>query len=223
VTHIVLLFSLAVGVASIDPPGSAKELTLPDLIASRYADNDPAGLERLWSQAQSTSDDLLLRYRLYPLVREHHIIKDLPADYECRSAKDYALLSALWSYRVTAAPVWHLIGYARRSDALLARAIELDRNDPFVLLVEGQNLFYRPGIVGGSATEALDRFTRLRDQLRRLEADGRHVPGLPAIEAEIWVWYTLRALDRSGTEALRERLLATRPAPLYEAFLRDPP
>lgn len=195
----------------------------PDTIAVLYGRMDRAGLDHLLAGARSVSEELLLRYRLYPLTRDARYLQDLPDERDLRSARDLALLSALWAYRVAEAPPWRLASYGRRSDALLQRARRLDPNDPYVLLVDGQSYLYRPGIFGGNTEAALERFVRLRDELRRREAAGRPVPGLPPIEAEVWVWYTLRKLGRSDTDRLRERLLAQDPPPLYRAFLQAPP
>lgn len=205
------------------PPDPPRVASLPDSVATLYARKDHRGLDRLRAEASTVSDELLLRYRLYPLTRDSEVIGDLPDASECRSARELALLSALWAYRLADAPPWRIPAYGRRADALLQRARELDPDDPFVLLVEGQSALYRPAIFGGSAEAALDRFTRLRDRLRTAEATGTPVEGLPLIESEVWVWYTLRKLGRGDSNALRDRLLAQRPPPLYREFLLDPP
>lgn len=205
------------------PPDPPRVTSLPDSIATLYAHKDHRGLDRLRSEVSTVGDELLLRYRLYPLTQDSEVIGDLPDAPEGRSARELALLSALWAYRVAEAPPWRIPAYGRRTDALLHRARAIDADDPFVLLVDGQSALYRPAIFGGSAEMALDRFARLRDRLRRAEAAGKPVEGLPLIEAEVWVWYTLRKLDRGDTDALRDRLLAQRPPPLYLEFLLDPP
>jgi hypothetical protein len=207
---------------AVDGPGRST-VSLPDTVASLYGQKDRAGLERLHRNVNTVSDELLLRYRLYPLARQSRILDDLPNEGECRSARDFALLSALWAYRLTEAPAWRVPAYGRRTDSLLRRGREIDPNDPFVLLIEGQSLLYRPGLFGGNAETALERFVKLRDLLRRHEAERRPVAGLPALEADIWVWYTLRRLGRDGTDGLRDRLLAQNPPPLYREFLLDPP
>jgi hypothetical protein len=222
---VTLLLALALLVSPLPdtpPPGEANP-SLPDSAAALYARKDPSGLTRLRAQARTVSDDLLLRYRLYPLTRDTRHLEDLPEPEPSASARDLALLSALWAYRTAEAPAWRIPAYGRRSDALLQRARALDPEDPFVLLVDGQSALYRPALFGGSAETALARFTRLRDALRRREASGRPVAGLPLVEAEVWVWYTLRKLGRGDTDALRDRLLAQNPPPLYREFLLDPP
>lgn len=210
-----LLLLLSLPMASDAPPLDG---SMPNAIAERYAQKDTAGLDRLRARTASTGDDLLVRYRLYPLTQDTRLLDELPDEAACTSARDLALLSALWAYRVTEAPAWRIPALGRRADGLLDRARSLDSSDPFVLLVEGQSLLYRPALFGGSASRALDRFTTLRDRLRE-----HPEPGLPLIEAEVWVWYTLTRLDRSGTDALRDRLLAQNPPPLYREFLLSPP
>lgn len=217
---LILLLAMAAPVADLpDRPPDGRSVATS--IAERYAANDVEALRAIGSGPLSVSDNLLLRYRLYPLTRDVRYLENLPDENQLRTARDLALLSALWSYRVMETRVWKMPAYARHADALLARAIATDPADPFVLLVEGQNLLYRPGIVGGSATEALERFVRLRDSLR--SRDARASEGLSLMEAEVWVWYTLRKLRRSGTDQLRDRLLAQNPPPLFREFLLDPP
>gem|GEM_PF-1045399 len=220
---LLLALALLAAAPAADRPTPAPVPSLADSVATLYARKDPAGLDRLRTRARTVSDDLLLRYRLYPLTQDARHLADLPEPPAGASARDLALLSALWAYRTASGPAWKVPTYGRRSDALLQRAKALDPADPYVLLVDGQSALYRPALFGGSAADALDRFTRLRDLLRQREVAGRPVDGLPVIEAEVWVWYTLRKLGRGDSDALRDRLLAQRPAPLYREFLLSPP
>lgn len=206
---LLLALALVLTVPAADPP---------DTLAVLYARKDRAALERFHARASSVGDDLLGRYRLYPLTRDARYLEDLPDADACRSARDFALLSALWAFRAAEAPAWKLPFYGRRADALLTRARALEPDDPYVLLVEGQSLLYRPAIFGGDAAAALERFERLRGVLQR-----EPVAGLEPMEAEVWIWYTLRRLGRPHTERVRERLLAQDPPPLFREFLTSPP
>ncbi|MEM1042679.1 MAG: hypothetical protein AAGI91_08630 [Bacteroidota bacterium] len=193
--------------------------TPPDTLASLYAHNDSDGLVRLHGSAvRSLSDDLLYRYRLYPLTLDAQYLDDLPEENACATAQDFALLSALWAYRAGEAPPWKMPVYGIRSDALLDRARALDPDDPYVLLVAGQSMLYRPRIFGRSPEKALELFERLRGIVR-----SRSVPGLSPFEPEVWFWYTLRVLGRPNTDRVRDRLLAQGPPPLFHQFLTDPP
>ena len=196
-------------------PGGASP---PDTLATLYAHNDRDGLLRLHAEARSTSDDLLVRYRLYPLTQDARYVEEIPSEADCRSAQDFALLAALWAYRAAEAPPWKLPLYGIRSDRMLERARALDPEDPYVLLVGGQSLLYRPRVFGGSAEAALAEFERLREVLRE-----RPTPGISPFEPEVWIWYTLRALGRPNTDRVRDRLLAQAPPPLFRQFLLDPP
>ncbi len=204
------------------PPVPPPETFHADSVAARYAQQDQVGLEALRRAARSVADDLLVRYRLYPLSKDPRALDGLPDEATCHSARELALLAALWAYRAADAPAWRLPAYGRRSDGLLRRARALDPDDPFVLLVDGQSLLFRPALFGGDTEAALDRFVALRDELRRRERAGHAEAGLPLIEAEVWVWYTLRRLGRPGTERVRDRLLAQAPPPLYRQFLTAP-
>ena len=190
----------------------------PDTLASLYAHNDSAGLVRLHARVRTTSDELLYRYRLYPLTLDPRYLRDIPDESDCRSARDFALLAALWAYRAAEAPPWKLPVFGMRSDRLLEHARSLDPDEPYVLLVDGQSLLYRPGLFGGSAEQALKVFERLRTVLRR-----RPTPGISPFEPEVWIWYTLQKLDRPNTDRVRDRLLAQGPPPLFHQFLIDPP
>lgn len=206
---LLLALLLAVPAASVAPP---------DTLATLYAHRDAEGIERLHTRAHTTSDELLYRYRLYPLTLDPRYLRDIPDEDACRTARDYALLAALWAYRAGEAPAWKLPVYGARSNALLDRARTLDPDEPYVLLVEGQSLLYRPGIFGGSAEKALQKFERLRTVLK-----DRPTPGISPFEPEVWVWYTLQKLGRPNTDRVRERLLAQDPPPLFRQFLIDPP
>ncbi len=191
----------------------------PDTLASLYADNDRDGLARRYAASpQSVSDDLLYRYRLYPLTDDARYLDGLPEEDACRTAQDLALLSALWGYRTALAPPWKLPFYGTRTDALLDRARALDPADPYVLLVGGQSLLFRPSLFGRDPEAALAAFEALREVVR-----ASATPGLSPFEPEVWVWYALRALGRPGTDRMRERLLAEDPPPLFRQFLLDPP
>jgi len=192
--------------------------TPSDTLAVLYAHRDAEGIERLHTRAHTTADELLYRYRLYPLTLDTRYLRDIPDESDCHTARDYALLAALWAYRAGEAPPWKLPVYGIRSENLLARARSLDPDEPYVLLVEGQSLLYRPGIFGGSAEQALQKFERLRTVLT-----DRPTPGISPFEPEVWVWYTLQKLGRPNTDRVRERLLAQDPPPLFRQFLIDPP
>lgn len=208
------LLLLLLALFATDPGGTSP----PDTIAALYAHNDRDGLVRLHAEARSTTDDLLVRYRLYPLTQDARYLADIPDESEAHSAQDLALLAALWAYRAAEAPPWKLPFYGGRSDKLLERARALDADDPYVLLVGAQSLLYRPRVFGGSAEAALAEFERLRDVLRE-----RPTPGISPFEPEVWIWYSLRALGRPHTDRVRDRLLAQDPPPLFRQFLLDPP
>lgn len=183
-----------------------------------YARRDAGALRSLLARSQDRAVRLLCRYRLYPLTLDPAYLDDLPDDLDDASARELALLSGLWGYKVKDASVFKLRAYGRRSTELLERAKALDPDEPFVLLVEGQSLLYRPGILGGDKRAALDRF-------RRLAARLRHTPdrAITPFEADLWRWYTLAKLGDAEAPALRAALLAQNPPPLYLAFLQDPP
>lgn len=225
-----LLLVLALLLAAQDPDGRRPIVAAPstvdvltftsysDSLAALYASRDIDGMQRLFAQASTMEQRLLGRYRLFPVTQDTHYLDDLPAPEEAHSAREFALLSALWAYRVANAPPWKIPSYGKRSEALLNRAKSLDAEDPFVLLVDGQALLYKPALFGGDINAALQRFTHLRRVVL-----GHPQAGIPLLEADVWTWYAMHKLDHASAEQVRQRLLAAEPPPLYRQFLTDPP
>jgi len=184
-----------------------------------YGAGDRAGLERLCATATRQEEDLLCRYRLYPLTENRALLNNLPTDLnEQASARSLALLAGLWGYKASVAPITRMPGYGGRSLRLMERARALDPDEPFLLLVDGQSLLFRPAIAGGNRRQALERFTRLQTVAQR-----RSGSGVSTHEAEIWRWYALHRMNDASAPALRERLLRQNMPTLYHAFLNDPP
>lgn len=192
--------------------------TVPDSTQTYYAARDVDALEQHCGDASDRETALLCRYRLYPLTEDDAYLRDLPEHIEGATARELALLSGLWGYRAARSSLPGMIRYGRRSERLLKAAKALDPDEPFVLLIEGQSLIFRPAVVGGDDRAALDCFERLEALV--------HAAGDPAIsdlEASLWRWYALDKMDDPRAAPLRERLLAQAPPPLYRQFLLDPP
>lgn len=182
-----------------------------------YAHQQPETLRTLLSEADSRADSLLVRYRLYPLSEDPSVIQDLPSDLSDGSARELALLSGLWSYRAGEASIFSAVQYGRRSATLLEQARKRDADDPYVLLVEGQSLLFRPAIAGRDPSAAAESFRRLSEKADRLA-------GITEMEAEVWCWLALKeAGDTSRADELHRRLISQDPPPLYRQFLEDPP
>jgi len=192
---------------------------LAQAVQTAYARQNAERLRSLTERADSRVDSLLIRYRLYPLTENEAVLKDIPSSLSDGSAREYALLSGLWAYRAGEASVFSVIQYGRRSAQLLEKAKKRDPDAPFVLLVEGQSLLFRPALAGRDVKAAARRF----DQLARIVRDG-DVPGIAHAEAQIWRWLALREADQSRkANALRKRLREQDLPPLYQQFLDDPP
>jgi hypothetical protein len=182
-----------------------------------YAHEEAGALHTLLAQADSRADSLLVRYRLYPLTEDASLLEGLPSKLADGNARETALLSGLWSYRAGEASLLSAVQYGRRSAKILKRAIEQDPNDPYVLLIEGQSLLFRPAIAGRDPSAAADRFDRLAEQ-----ADT--TAGITPMEARVWQWLALKETGQTNkARHLHERLRAQEPAPLYRKFLDDPP
>ena len=200
-------------------------LMMPRPFASQaqehYAQKDADALRALCGREAERGAfdeaDLLCRYRLYPLTEDDVHLEDIPADLPAGSARERALLSGLWGYRAARAPIHKMMTYGRRAERTIEAARALDPDDPYVLLIEGQALLFKPGFVGGDKRAALERFRRLR---KIVEGDARC--GISTMEAELWTWYALQKMDADEAPALRQTLLDQDPPPLYREFLLTP-
>src|SRR6056297_1746429 len=86
-----------------------------------YAHQEPDALRTLLSRAESRSDSLLVRYRLYPISEDASLLDNLPSELPDGSARERALLSGLWSYRAGEASILNAVQYGRRSANILER------------------------------------------------------------------------------------------------------
>lgn len=193
--------------------------SLLDTTQTLYAQKDVEALRRVCAAPENREADLLCRYRLYPLTQQAHYLDALPDDLPASaSPRDLALLSGLWGYKTARAPLHLVPRYGLRAERLLRRAREQAPEDPFVLLIDGQSLLFKPAIAGGDRRAALQRFQALRGVAARHPAGGVSV-----LEAELWTWYALERLGDASADGLRARLLAQQPPLLYREFLLSPP
>lgn len=183
-----------------------------------YAEKDVHTLHALFAEAKTREDSLLLRYRLYALTQDKELIADIPTNLDSASAREFALLSALWGYRVQDVGLINLIIYGQRSLRLLDRAIRRDAAEPLVMLIEAQSLLFRPGIAGGNKRRALTRFRELRERV-----DEAPACGLDAQEVDSWIWYALEKLGAQEADSARASLLQADLPLLYREFVQSPP
>lgn len=202
---------------------TAAVLPAPDSYGDRvqraYALQRADSLRALLREADTRADRWLALYRLYPLTEDAGLLDGLPDDLADGTAREYALLSGLWAYRAGEASLFSAIRYGRRSVRLLEAARAQDALDPYVLLIEGQSLLYRPAIAGRDVEGALRRFRQLQGVL-----EAHDDTGIARLEAKLWTWFALRELGRAGeAETLKDNLLDQDPPALYRQFLLDPP
>ncbi|WP_263786407.1 hypothetical protein [Salinibacter grassmerensis] len=184
-----------------------------------YAQEDADRLRTLFEQASSRADSFLVRYRLYPLTEEASILDDLPSSLSEGTAREYALLSGLWAYRAGEASIFSAVTYGRRSTNLLEEAKAQAPDAPFVLLVEGQSLLFRPSIAGKDPDGAARRFARLAEIVATKEGSA-----ITETEAHMWQWLALREADRPDeAQPLYDRLASQDLPSLYRQFLESPP
>lgn len=193
-------------------------LCFGELVHDAYVTGDPEAVRELVRYAETREDTLLLRYRLYALTQSPGLIAQIPETLDSATARELALLSALWGYRTADARLLQLVVYGRRTLGLLDRAMRTDARDPLVMLIDAQSLLFRPGIAGGSKERGLER-------LRALDRQVRSAPscGVAPLEAEIWLWYALHRNGDPEAAALRHDLLRRVLPPLYRDFLASPP
>lgn len=200
-------------------PTTAYSPTMPDSSHIYYAEQNVERLRAGLENAESRFEDLLYRYRLYPLTEEADLLNDLPTTLDDGSAQELALLSGLWAYRAGEASMMGALRYGRRSMNVLRAAKERDRFDPFVLLVEGQSLLYRPSIAGRDPDAASTCFERLRTVLASQSA-----ASIDEEEAMIWHWIALQEAGQEDEAAsLYDKLADSNLPPLYQQFLESPP
>lgn len=190
-----------------------------DSLTYYYARQDTSGVDRLYRRrARTRLDRLLCLYRLFPMTLDEGYLADIPSDENVRSARELALISAMWAYKAANGPAWSLPTWGRRSERILNEALRRDPNEPYALLVKGQGLYYKPRIFGGDVAAAQKTFERLRQVLAR-----RPTPGIHPFEAEVWIWMAIRKQDPAQGAALARRLLARNPPRMFRQFLVDPP
>lgn len=194
-------------------------VSFADSTQAYYAQQNAEALEDLLRRADTRFEELLCRYRLYPLTEREDYLTSLPRELDRDTARELALLSGLWGYRAARASIFSAIRYGRRSQALLDAAKQKAPEDPYVLLIEGQSLLFKPAFAGRDEEAALDRFERLCETLQRTPG----IPGISMMEAELWRWYALHRLGIDRAAEVRKQLLAADPPPLYRQFLEDPP
>ena len=214
------ILALLLALAPTPDAPEARAIVTPvrDSLTHYYVQRDVPAVRRLERLARSREDRLLVTYRLFPMTMDEDVIEDIPSESGVRSARQLALISALWAYRAANGPRLKLPTYGRRSERILDRARDIAPNDPYVLLVRGQSLLYKPGIFGGDVEAAKVTFEQLKRVLLR-----QSVPGLHPFEADIWIWMCERKLDPRAASQTRQRLLAQRPPPMFRQFLIDPP
>lgn len=190
-----------------------------DSTQTLYAQQDAEGLRQLLETAPTREQEWLVRYRLYPLTEDASVLDGLPSDLEEGSAREMALLAGLWAYRAGTVSFFRAFQYGRRSMHFLEKARALDSTDPYVLLVRGQSLLFRPSIAGRDAREAAQVFQRLVGVLQN-DPDA----GISRTEAQSWKWLALRECgETSKAQALHRDLFTEELPPLYRQFLTDPP
>jgi len=191
---------------------------VPDSIHVLYENKDVDGLKALCERTEDRMEDLMCRYRLYPLTEEAEYIADIPTSLDDASARELALLSGLWGYRVAESSFFRAPRYGTRSNRLMREAREKNALEPFVLLINGQSLLYRPSFIGGDKEQAREQF----ELLCRVVPNNPDA-GITVMEAQVWHWYALRLLEKENADRVHEELLAANPPPLHRDFLEDPP
>lgn len=189
-----------------------------DSLEHYYSRQDIEALRSLCANPVSREEDLLCRYRLYPLTEDGALLADLPTRMDDGSAREQALLAGLWGYRASSGSIFNVIRCGRRASRLISHARELNPAEPFVLLIEGQSYLFRPGVFGGDSHRALELFRKLQIVTSDQDDDG-----LSSMEVDLWVWYALKRLGDPAARAVRQSIEAQNPPPLYRAFLADPP
>ena len=97
--------------------GSARDIsaTIRDSLTVYYARQDTAGVEGLLRRRARTREDrLLCLYRLYPMTLDRGYLREIPSDAGVTSARELALIAAMWAYRASSGPAYRLPVDGRR-------------------------------------------------------------------------------------------------------------
>ena len=186
-----------------------------DRVHNAYADHAVTLLRELMADATTTEDSLLVRYRLYPLLQDKALLADLPRTTAGMGARELALLSALWAWRIPGSAPWNAVTYGRRAGALLDRARAAAPADPMVRLIDAQSRIFAPGYAGGDVRAAVARLRALHEELPH------DACGISLAEVDYWLWFSLVKLRDPAAEAVRDRLMAGDTPRLYREMLRD--
>jgi hypothetical protein len=193
-------------------------LCFASLADSAYAEKDSVALRGLLEEATTREDSLYATYRLFALTQDRRLIARIPGDLDSANARELALLSALWGYRVRDAGLLQVIRWGRRSNGLLNRAVAMAPDDPLVGLIEAQALLYRPRFAGGDKRAAV---SRLRALVTQEPAAGACRPS--GTELRTWLWYAMRKVNDPEADTVKTGLEALELPTLYREFLLDPP
>lgn len=170
-----------------------------------YLRNDVEALQSWCATVQTRAvarDRFHCLYRLFPLTRDEDLIRDIPSSLDSDDARAYAFLSGLWGYRASTAGVVNAIRYGMRAQKLLDRALEMDPDDPFVILVDGNSLLFKPHVAGGDRRLAALRFADLAERMRATPD-----PEILPEEAFTWEWVALARDDDPRAPHARDILL----------------
>jgi hypothetical protein len=188
-------------------------------LAAAYGDKDVDAIRRQLADASTQFEELHALYRLYPLTEDLELLLDIPTTPGPEaSASETALLAALWTWRGARSKFLKRLSIIMKGVRMLDLAREMDPDDPFVLLVDGQALIYKPKIAGGSIRKALATLQRLRSILE--SESSCHIS---IEEVDSWIWFCLNRLDDPEAESFKQRFLAAEPAPLFRQFVLSPP
>jgi hypothetical protein len=202
--------------ASRRASSAERPMTFADSTQAFYGRQDATSLRGLLARSDERTERWLCLYRLYPLTDDKALLDDVPASLDDGTAREYALLAGLWGYRAAARSFPGNVSAGRHSMNLLEKARKRDPHDPFALLIGAQSLLFRPALFGGNAEEALRQLTTLRRHVKQAPSGG-----IALMEVNQWIWYALCEQDRHDeARALRDRLLAQDPPPLYRDFLQ---
>jgi tetratricopeptide (TPR) repeat protein len=139
---------------------------------------------------------------------EMHLEAALKAD--PRLAEAHALMSGVLGAKIAKSPIKGIL-LGPRSTAAIDKAVELEPQNPRVLLAKGIGKFNTPAMFGGSDREAE---TLLREALARFAAEpsDKPWPAWGRVDAHAWLGQVLAARgDKAGAIAEYEKALALAP------------
>lgn len=115
---------------------------------------------------------------------DHHL--ETAIDLDTQLADAYALQSSVYGLKISHRP-WRAVTLGRASGTLMEQALELEPNNPRVVLLKAQSDFHTPSAFGGDKDNALEGFKKAAKLFEEKEDSDPLQPQWGHEEAYVWI------------------------------------